>query len=561
MRALREMKLGQVLVVLPVVFVVGFAAFAAAVGSTFESVRVGGKAYQEIIETKDLVADIMPPPLYVVEAYASALGAQLATTPQERIALIEQLRQNERDFATRRAHWANHLPDGEMKRLVVEESDRSVAEFFRLIDRELVPALEKGDSVGAAAVIGRVTAAYNAHRATVAQIIGLASKAATAQEDSVKELVSSRSRLQWTIAAVLMAAILGISWFVRRRALGQQEKEVQAAAEIAAFREREAAQARDLQEKVEKMLEVVNAAAKGDLTREVKVTGTDAIGMMGQALSTFLHELRASMGSIVGNAQTLTLASEELSAVSQQMTSAADSTTAQANSVSAASEQVSANVHTVAAGTEEMSASIREIARNVSEASRVAREAVGIAANTNATMGKLGQSSSEIGNVIKVITSIAQQTNLLALNATIEAARGGEAGKGFAVVANEVKELAKETARATEDISQRIEAIQEDTRSALGAIDRIGAIIGQINDIQTSVAGAIEEQTATTNEMSRNVAEGAKGTNEISRGITGVAQAAQNASQGAAKSQQAAQTLADMASQMERLVRKYRATV
>src|SRR4029453_498474 len=186
-------------------------------------------------------------------------------------------------------------------------------------------------------------------------------------------------------------------------------------------------------------------------------------------------------------------------------------TTAQANVVSAASEQVSRNVQTVATGTEEMSASIREIAKNANEAARVATNAVRVAESTNITVAKLGESSADIGKGIKVVTSIAQQTNLLALNATIEAARAGEAGKGFAVVANEVKELAKETAKATEDIGQKIGAIQRDSGDAGKALSEIRPIVGQVDQLSTTIAGAVEEQTATTSEMGRNVAEAARG--------------------------------------------------
>jgi methyl-accepting chemotaxis protein len=257
---------------------------------------------------------------------------------------------------------------------------------------------------------------------------------------------------------------------------------------------------------------------------------------------------------VTDNSQALSSAAGELSAVSEQMSANAEETAAQSNAVSAAAEEVSANVQTVAAGTEEMSASIREIARNAAEAAKVARDAVSLATTTNGIVTKLGDSSTEVGNVIKVITSIAQQTKLLALNATIEAARAGEAGKGFAVVANEVKELAKETAKATEDISRRIEAIQSDTRGAVTAIGQISTTINQINDIQTTIASAVEEQTATTNEMTRNVSEGAKGTNEIARNISGVAKAAQDTTQGAAKSLEAARALTDIASQLKRLV-------
>jgi methyl-accepting chemotaxis protein len=321
--------------------------------------------------------------------------------------------------------------------------------------------------------------------------------------------------------------------------------------------ERERVAADELAVKVNTLLDVVDAAARGDLTKVVTVQGEDAIGRLGGGLTKFFATMRQSVAAIAMNATSLGAASEELSAVSKQMTSNADETSTQANVVSAATEQVNRNIQTVATGTEEMSASIREIAKNASEAARVATSAVKVAETTNSVVGKLGESSADIGKMIKVITSIAQQTNLLALNATIEAARAGEAGKGFAVVANEVKELAKETAKATEDISQKIETIQSDTRSAVIAIGQIGQIITQINEFQNTIASAVEEQTATTNEISRNVSDAARGSGEIAQNITGVARAAQGTSAGAGDTDRAATELSRMASEMQRLVGQF----
>ena len=296
-------------------------------------------------------------------------------------------------------------------------------------------------------------------------------------------------------------------------------QQVKTKTEVAQGAEREKLAAQELKQKVDSILTVVAAATKGDLTQEIQVHGSDAIGQMGEGLGKFFTDLRKSIGSIGESAVNLASASEELTTVSQQMSANAEETSAQAKVVSAATLQVSQNLQTVATGAEEMGASIKEIAKNATEAAKVATAAVKVAETANATVSKLGDSSTEIGQVIKVITSIAQQTNLLALNATIEAARAGEAGKGFAVVANEVKELAKETAKATEDISRKIEAIQTDTKAAVDAIGTISEVINQINGISNTIATAVEEQNATTNEMARNVSEAARGSGEITSNI------------------------------------------
>ncbi|GMU10536.1 methyl-accepting chemotaxis protein [Corallococcus caeni] len=264
--------------------------------------------------------------------------------------------------------------------------------------------------------------------------------------------------------------------------------------------------------------------------------------------------LRGIFQEVTQHSQTLAASSQELSSVSQQMVSNAQETAAQATQVSAGAEQVSRNVQSVASGMEEVNANIREVARNASTAAKVASSAVKLADTTSILVGKLGTSSQDIGKVIKVITSIAQQTNLLALNATIEAARAGEAGRGFAVVANEVKELARETARATEDIGQRIGSIQGDTEEVVNAILEIGATIGRINELQTSIASSVEEQTATAGEILRNVGEAAKGSQQISENMAAVAEAARSTTEGAGSTQRSAVELAHMAQSLQRLV-------
>jgi methyl-accepting chemotaxis protein len=307
------------------------------------------------------------------------------------------------------------------------------------------------------------------------------------------------------------------------------------------------------------LLVQAEAIAAGDLTREdLKVRSQDELGDLTTAINKMSGSLKSIILSISENAMQVASASEELNSTSQQITANSEETSAQADVVSKAAQSVSQNLQTVATGAEEMGASIKEIAKNATEAAKVATSAVKVAETTTVTVSKLGDSTTEIGQVIKVITSIAQQTNLLALNATIEAARAGEAGKGFAVVANEVKELAKETARATEDISRKIEAIQTDTKAAVDAIASISGVIHQINDISSTIATAVEEQNATTNEMSRNVSEAANGSGEITSNIARVAEAAQGTTRGATDTQKASQQLVETSTQLRRLVEQFK---
>ncbi|HEY6796093.1 MAG TPA: methyl-accepting chemotaxis protein [Kineosporiaceae bacterium] len=304
--------------------------------------------------------------------------------------------------------------------------------------------------------------------------------------------------------------------------------------------------------------DALEALARGDLTAAVHTSTRDELGQMAAALRQAQAALRDAVSEIDGSSTALAGSAEELAAVSTQVSANSEETAAQSSQAATTAEQVSRNVQTVAASTEEMSASIREISASSAQASQVAASAVTEAQQASQTVAKLGRSSAEVGDVIKVITSIAEQTNLLALNATIEAARAGEAGKGFAVVASEVKELAQETGRATEDISRRIETIQQDTDAAVAAIERISQIIEQINEFQTTIAAAVEEQTATTSEMARTVADAAAGAGAIAASIEYVATAAQSSSAGVAEAQRSTEELARLSAQLREVVRRFR---
>jgi methyl-accepting chemotaxis protein len=261
---------------------------------------------------------------------------------------------------------------------------------------------------------------------------------------------------------------------------------------------------------------------------------------------------------LTDTANNLNNSAEELVNVSSTLSAGAEETSSQANTVSTASEEVNAGVQTVATNMEEMVASIKDITRSTNSSSSMSNEAMKLAQKANSIINQLGESSLDIGNVIKVISSIAQQTNLLALNATIEAARAGDAGRGFAVVANEVKELAKQTATATSEITAKIETIQGDSKSAVNAIGDITKSIEELNGIANNVAASIEEQAASTNEVTRVVSEAATGVRQINENISQVSEAAEHTGQGANKAKDAAGGLKTMAIKLNDLVTKFK---
>jgi methyl-accepting chemotaxis protein len=404
-------------------------------------------------------------------------------------------------------------------------------QYRQIRDTKLLPAAEGNNYALAGIILNRQAAPFATQAFTELDAAGKAE-----QDEATGIVANARHTYEHARDAVIAILAVGLlvglvlAWYITRLVLGP----------------------------LGTVSAVLDRVAEGDLTATAALPGRDEFGRMGQALDRANARTREAVRAFSETAQTLAASAEELSATSGQIGSAAEQASDQAGMVSAAAEEVSTNIQTVAASSEQMTASISEIARNATDAAQVAAEAVGSAQSASTTMVQLGRSSEEVGNVIKVITAIAEQTNLLALNATIEAARAGEMGKGFAVVASEVKDLAQETAKATDEIGQRIVAIQNDITNAVGAIENISGVIARIDQFQTTIAAAVEEQTATTQEIGRNIAQAATGSSDIARNVNSMASTAQTTREGISQSRTATDQVAQMSTELQRLASQFR---
>jgi methyl-accepting chemotaxis protein len=309
---------------------------------------------------------------------------------------------------------------------------------------------------------------------------------------------------------------------------------------------------------LDESVRVMDAIAGGDLEARVTHARDDELGQLARAVNRAVESLGDALARIAGNSVAVGNAAEELASVSGELQSSARQTSEQMALASGAGEETNTSVRLVASSAQQVGVGIRSVAQNAHEAAGVAATAVRVAGEANGTIRRLGESSEQIDNVIRAINAIAEQTNILALNAEIEAARAGEAGKGFAVVANEVKELAKETARATEDIARRVGAIRDDSRAAVAAISEIGTIIAQISSTQSAIAASVQQQSAATAEITRNMGEAARGTDEIAATVNSVARATESTSAAALETQRAASELAMMAVELQRTVAQFR---
>jgi methyl-accepting chemotaxis protein len=514
-----RLSISRAILAFGVIAAIGFAAVIATSNLALNHLKVGGPLYNKIKLGNDLVADILPPPEYVIEAYLEVTLA--LNDPASAAAHQERLVQLKKDYDERRDYWSKSDLDPAIKTMLVQTSDADVQKFWNSVERDFLPSLLGGKMAAAAKSYADITRAYTAHRVVIDGIVKRTNDDNAATETEATASVRAFSIALWSVSALVFlivgAGVVGVGLGVvrpitamtevmRRLADGgldvsipslARKDEVGAmATAVQIFREN-ALRVRDMEAEQSVVKQRNEAERKADMTRVA-------------------NDFEATIGQIV---KVVSSASSDIEGAAATLTKSAETTQALSANVAAASTQSSTNVNSAAAASEEMASSVAEIGRQVEEAQRIAHAAVTQADRTNQRVAALSQAATRIGEVVKMINAVAEQTNLLALNATIEAARAGDAGRGFAVVAEEVKALSAQTAKATEEIAGQITQMQAATDDSVSAIKEIGSTIGKIAEISSAIAASVEQQGAATQEIAQEAASGA---NEVASSIAEV---------------------------------------
>ncbi|MGE5159781.1 MAG: methyl-accepting chemotaxis protein [Gemmatimonas sp.] len=556
-----RLTIARAMVLFGVVTATGLAAVVFTGIYALADLKVGGPLYDQIKLGNDLVADILPPPEYVIEAYLETTLA--LNNPAELETHRSRLAQLKKDYDERRDYWARSDLAPALKARLIEDSNRQVQRFWTVLDGAFMPALVKGDKDTAAKAYAEITAAYQAHRAIIDDIVKKTNDDNAAVEAAARQRVAGFTTVLWAISGLVFLLIgsgligvalgvirpmTGMTGVMARLAAGQLDVEIPSLNrqdEVGAM-SRAVQVFRENALRVQAM-EAERARLKLKAEQDRKATMSEVAGAFKQAV-----------GRIV---DAVSSASSEIEVAAAGLSASAKKNNQLSGAAAAASDRSAANVQSVAAASEEMASSVVEIGRQVQRSESITQEAVQQAEQTNARIADLAQSADRIGEVVKMIAAVAEQTNLLALNATIEAARAGEAGRGFAVVAAEVKALATQTAKATEEISAQITHMQSATEHSVAAIRAISGTIGRISEISAAIAAAVEQQSAATQEIARNVQHAAKDAVDVGGSLAHVSRGAAETETEAEQVHAFSRSLSREGSALQREVEKFLGTI
>ncbi|MFK4503251.1 methyl-accepting chemotaxis protein [Bradyrhizobium japonicum] len=543
-------SLSSAVIAFGIVLAIGFTAVVSTSLYALRELKVGGPLYSDIKLGNDLIADILPPPEYVIEAYLEATLAM--REPDQLSAHGERLVQLRKDYDERKAFWTTSSLSTDLKTALVSKSDAEVQKFWKLLSDQLLPALKAKDVAGAERAYAQLKGAYTAHRAVIDSIVESANKQNADMEKLAAERDSSILYILLGVSAAVLALIaaglLGVALGVVRPIVRMTDTmQKLATGDLAAdipFAHRQdevGSMAGALQ--VFKQGAIENSRLREEQLRKEQEAATAKRGALHQMAETVERETGRSVDSASVASQGVERAASSLSEIARSLS-------AESQAVASASTQALGSSQTVSAAAEQLSASIRDIATQVARTSTVTKSAVAGREQARSTIQALAGAVKKIAEVSDLIGGIAGQTNLLALNATIEAARAGEAGRGFAVVAAEVKSLSDQTAKSTEEIGRLIAEVQASTQAAVDAVETMGGHIVEIDGVATSVAAAMEEQDSATREIARSISESASAAKEVSAKIANVSRDAASVD---ARATEVRQAIAGMAANLESL--------
>jgi len=519
---MKNISIGKKLVILLTVFIIGYVIFGSVSFSTLNNLRINGNLYNQIITSKDLIADVLPPPGYIIESYMDVLQMVDETDPIQMDYFSAELRRLQADYEERHQFWVNEplLELGELRSAMLTGTYYPASKFYNIVFSQFIPALQNGDREYARKLAyGELKVLYTTHRKSVDQVV-LGAKEKYEKTETLANIAIQRdTKLLFTIALVVIAAVVILSWVIRT----------------------------SITHPLHAVVGALSKMEKGDMTVRTDLERGDELGTLSKALDSLSARLQTIFKNLQLNSKTLAGSAEELSSIGKQVTNAteqvnvninamasnATQASVNADEVAGTAEEMSTNMNSIASAVEEMSASISQIANNASEANRIADEATVKSSKATETMNKLGSAAKEIGHVTDVIKKIADKTNLLALNATIEAASAGNAGKGFAVVAGEIKELANQSAKNADDIAKRIDSIQIGTGEAVMVINDVSEIIAKINHSVEIISNHVDQQTKASNEIANNVAQVNIGAKRVASAIGEVAKGSKDMSRSA----------------------------